>query len=364
MKTGKTLNDLAAEILRQSKARRDFVMPTRNIKTKILQHRGDDGSVSGYDVCAESEWRNDQNEMDSFVGVFTDHAKTQLAQSYAIPESFLDRLGRYYPAVAEQMLGRMFEQENKRRFVRVLDSQIRAWLSDRYRPLDNAEVAEYVIPALAEWEPASLELTDTRLYMKFLHPSRAAEVRVGDAIRFGVVITNSEVGAGALSVRPFFNRLQCTNGMIAEYTLREVHAGSRMSSDAGAWMRDETRAARDRATMMELRDTIDMVAAQDSLDHYLAAFKAAAQDTIQVGTNIEKVLDVTAKQYGLGVAERASVLGHLAHGGDLTRWGLANAVTRLAQDTESYDRATDLESIGGKIIFAPPETWHKIANAA
>jgi hypothetical protein len=36
------------------------------------------------------------------------------------------------------------------------------------------------------------------------------------------------------------------------------------------------------------------------------------------------------------------VLKHLILGGSLTTWGLANAVTRAAQDAESYDRATEL----------------------
>jgi hypothetical protein len=37
-------------------------------------------------------------------------------------------------------------------------------------------------------------------------------------------------------------------------------------------------------------------------------------------------------------------------GGDLTSWGLGNAVTRMAQDVPSYDRSTELESIGFEIM--------------
>ena len=37
------------------------------------------------------------------------------------------------------------------------------------------------------------------------------EVKVGDAISFGAIITNSEVGMGSITVTPFCMRLVCTN---------------------------------------------------------------------------------------------------------------------------------------------------------
>ena len=49
---------------------------------------------------------------------------------------------------------------------------------------------------------------------------------------------------------------------------------------------------------------------------------------------------------------------HLIEGRDLTLYGLANAVTRYSQDVESYDRATDLESIGYNILSMPAKRWN------
>lgn len=48
------------------------------------------------------------------------------------------------------------------------------------------------------------------------------------------------------------------------------------------------------------------------------------------------------------------ILGHLIAGGDLSLYGLANAVTRHAQDVQSYDRSTELEATGYKIITMQP----------
>jgi hypothetical protein len=66
------------------------------------------------------------------------------------------------------------------------------------------------------------------------------------------------------------------------------------------------------------------------------------------------VVEVAAKRLDLNEAERTSVLTHLIRGGDLSQWGLANAVTRAAQDSESYDRATELEAAGGRVIELAP----------
>jgi len=51
-------------------------------------------------------------------------------------------------------------------------------------------------------------------------------------------------------------------------------------------------------------------------------------------------------------------------GGDMSGYGLVNAVTHYAQYVEDYDRATDLEALGGKLIDLPTRQWHEIANAA
>jgi hypothetical protein len=38
-------------------------------------------------------------------------------------------------------------------------------------------------------------------------------------------------------------------------------------------------------------------------------------------------------------------------------YGFANAVTRYAQDVNTYDRSTELEGIGYNILTMPARTW-------
>jgi len=74
-------------------------------------------------------------------------------------------------------------------------------------------------------------------------------------------------------------------------------------------------------------------------------------------------VEVTAEKFRLSETERKSVLRHLTTEGALTRWGLVNALTRTAEDVESYDRATELERCGGQVIELPRRDWERIAQA-
>jgi hypothetical protein len=61
------------------------------------------------------------------------------------------------------------------------------------------------------------------------------------------------------------------------------------------------------------------------------------------------------------------VLSHFltGHNGqsELTRYGLIQAVTRASQEVEDYDRATELEQLGGQILELAPGQWRTIAEA-
>jgi hypothetical protein len=65
--------------------------------------------------------------------------------------------------------------------------------------------------------------------------------------------------------------------------------------------------------------------------------------------NPEKAVELVAEKFDLVEDERAAIMKNLISGGDVSQWGLTNAVTALANDVASYDRAVELETIGGKV---------------
>ena len=77
-----------------------------------------------------------------------------------------------------------------------------------------------------------------------------------------------------------------------------------------------------------------------------------------------KAVEATAKLFNLTDGEREKAKLSFARLGNYTKWGMMNAVTEVANTHESYDRASELEVMGGKIISMPNRDWDRIALAA
>jgi hypothetical protein len=177
------------------------------------------------------------------------------------------------------------------------------------------------------------------------------------------MISNSEVGMGALKVVPFIERLVCTNGLIAEdYSQKKYHVGKAVESEHIEMYRDETLQADDRAFFLKVGDTIRGVLQGPFFEAIVNQMKEAADrfitgDPIKAVEEIATRLRITEKEKGGG-------LKHLINGGDLSQWGVVNAITRTAEDADDYDRATELESAGGRVLTLGPNDWRVIAEAA
>ena len=85
--------------------------------------------------------------------------------------------------------------------------------------------------------------------------------------------------------------------------------------------------------------------------------------TAKITGDVPAVVELASKSYGILEKESQSVLDHLIRGGDLSLYGLANAVTRHAQDVESYDRSTELETTAWSMLTMPRNEWTRL-NAA
>ena len=64
-------------------------------------------------------------------------------------------------------------------------------------------------------------------------------------------------------------------------------------------------------------------------------------------------MELLADKFQLSENERGDILRQLFMSGDNSRYGLVNAVTAASKIAKSYERATDLERIGGEILALP-----------
>jgi hypothetical protein len=354
MHAGISLTQLAQELERQAMNKRDFLAPERQLQVEVV-----DAAPPTVQLVLGAVGRMP----------LTPHAHGQVAEHLGIPKAYYDRLRQQAPALLATNVNHWLHASVTPRLVRTLDHMVRAYLSHRYRPLDHVDLAEAVLPVLLEdarLEVASCQITATRLYIKATTPRLTAEVRKGDVVQAGVVISNSEVGAGSVRVEPLLYRLACRNGaIINDLALKKYHVGraNGHGEDAiQALLRDETKVLNDRAFWATVQDVVRGTLQEVTFHQIVARWCEATQEVI-TGDPVQ-VVEVTAKRLGLTESERGQILRHLVEGGDLSRYGLANALTRASQDVENYDRATDLERLGGQLIELPRQAWQALATAS
>lgn len=368
MKTGRTLTELAAEIERQQNAKHDMIAPTA-----LIEMDAEDGinlrigsSTTGVRQFGINEVGHDQ------IGNYV-----------SIPSKYYDRMRTAAPDLLAANVNRWLHfprEKPEKRMVRTLDGQVRAFLSDSYRPLENYDLAEAVLPVLMDLklEIMSCQVTERRLYIKAVDQRIKKDIPAGkrlgdgshtffDTVSPAVIIANSEVGLGALSVESGVFTKVCTNlAAIAGAGMKKRHLGSRF--DAGEEIRhlltDETRKATDKAVWLQVRDVVKGAFEEARFQAHVDAIKDMTEQRIEPEADVVKVVDLASRKLGITEGESKSVLRHLIEGGDLTRYGLFNAVTRAAQDLESYDRASEFERLGGQVITLPTNDWREIAMAA
>ncbi len=347
MKTGKTLTELAMELERQSETKKDFIASTSSLEM----------SDTG-ELALESDTTHEFP--------VTDHAHSQIAARVDIPAKYYNRMRNDAPALLANV-NEWFRSKPERRMVRTLDGEIRAFLSDRYRRLDNYDLAEAVLPILAEMGEGirivSTELTDSRMYVKAINERLELEVKKGDVVQTGIVISNSEVGLGALKVEPLIYRLICENGMIAQdYSKKRYHVGrSADEGDAYEIYRNETLKADDRAFFLKVQDTVRAAVDVAKFSTIVERMREATEQRIE--GNPVRAVEIASDHLGFSKEESSGILQHLIQGGDLTAYGLLNAITRTSQDVDDYDRCTELERDGSRVMSLPASTWKSIAMA-
>jgi len=367
MKSGRSLMDLAVEIERQASTKRDYIADTRRLwmNTRVVDENGTERTktVMGMDRGSEGN---------AEFGVLP-LAHQQIGDKVGIPRRYYDRMLAESPRLLATNVNHWLVSDPEERMVRTLDGNVRAFLSERYRRLDNLQVVEAVLPALKEHDVRveSCEVTPTRLYlqcvcweMEYAIQPHRHERAPGDVVKAGLLIRNSEVGLGSLSVQPLVYRLVCYNGLVVpDYGMRRNHVGRAQGSgedEARELFTQETLEADDRAFFLKVRDTVSGVLQRDRFTEIIARMQSTTDR--EITRDVPEVVEAVQERLMLTEGERSGVLRHLIEGGDLSQWGLVNAVTAQANDVDSYDRAVALEADAWKLVELDDSQWRELAS--
>ena len=343
MKHGFKAHEIIRELEKTNSAQLDMIVPASEIRLKdgLLAIKGESSEIR--------------------PGL-TFHR--QLAAAMGIPGRYYGRMMQETPDLLERNVNTWLEMDDNSYMLRLfaLNGWMygRAFLSDRYKRIDNLEVARYVLEqteGLRDDDASEFWITEenSRIYMNIVSKDMEAQVVPGDFVRAGIMVSNSEVGNGAVTMAKLLFRLVCSNGMtIPEVDMirRRRHIGGRV--EAGP---DRIAAKPGVAGLLEER-----IGPMDALtdggwieavtEHLFNHIWEPAEDA-------EAAVEQVGIAIGLTEAERKLVFRQFEHDGDLTNYGLSNAITKIAQMLESYDRSAYMQEAAWRVATMDERHWEE-----
>ena len=228
--------------------------------------------------------------------------------------------------------------------LRAKDENLRAVLSERYSPLDNATLLDELRMLLPDsYRVDWFGLQDESLHLRVVDPARTRELLPDDALTVGIHLVNSEVGLRSVTVDAMVFRLVCTNGLIrlvkGKSLLRQRHLHVSQHRFVGA-----------------LGEAIDQ--AMKESEGFLNQLATATQTPVP---GIAEVMEQIAQRWHLSDETQQNAklaLRQESASQQESLYGLVNAYTSAAQRLPDEGRY-DLEVLAGHLAahgvasFAP-----------
>jgi hypothetical protein len=154
MKTGRTIVELAQELLSQQETKRDFHANPKSLS-----------------MIPSGQFQLETNGGLEIMPA-TPYAHGQMASKLSIPKNYYDRMMAHSPQLLSENVNHWLGDRDETALVRTLRGQMRAFLSNRYRIVDNRDILAMVIPELSEMgsgiEIVSCQVTDEKMYLKVI----------------------------------------------------------------------------------------------------------------------------------------------------------------------------------------------------
>ena len=157
MKQGRALSEVLAELQRQNAAKQDFIGPAQAFTLRP------DGST--FEIVHSNSGAQE-------VFGTTDLFHRQIGSTLGIPAKYYAQMRKLKPNLLAENVNAWFADQEQSYMIRSMDygngRVARALLSDRYRRIDNMEIASAVLPLFAgqpDMQVMSCEVTEQRMYL-------------------------------------------------------------------------------------------------------------------------------------------------------------------------------------------------------
>jgi hypothetical protein len=267
----------------------------------------------------------------------------QIAERLEIPVRYYSKMESEAPELLIENVNTWLKRSSKEVFIRGLGNSVRAFLSDRYRVIDHLDVLYCSLNELQayETEVEDCYLSETEMNVKVKSNQLKDFVRhKEDLIIGGLLLVNSETGHRALRVEPRMFRVKCTNGMvIEEFLTRQIHLGDGNNEF-------------DEMVYLSIRRTI-----RELFGRFGEIIQVLRETTEIKVKNPQRVINNVVEHYRLSEEQKENILIAFGTEPEYDKYGIANALTRAAQNEENWEKSLELERIGGRLITLSREDF-------
>ncbi|MFI7033589.1 DUF932 domain-containing protein [Microbispora rosea] len=297
-----------------------------------------------------------------------------LADKLGIPLPYLRRLRAHQPALYEANVNTWLRSDDRRFLLRSLRGTgdapgvARAFLSDRYKIIDNLDVLMAALDGVrlagVDIDIDGCDLTERRMYVRvvceqvaalapellknYRSPFTGAAGADNPLVFAGFVISNSETGCGAFTITPRLLVQVCRNGMtITADAHRHVHLGGRLDDGGAVRWSSDTQDKNLQLITAQTRDAITTFLDTDYLTTKIRELTAAAGAEI---ADPDKTIQAVTSKLRFTEDQQREILRHFIRGGDLTAGGVMHAVTSVAQTLDDADTAHEMEAQAMRVL--------------
>lgn len=269
------------------------------------------------------------------------HYLMSLISGMNLPKETLRTMMNVNPKATIEVLKDALTKNGKTKMLRTLSGEIRGVVSPRYSRVNH----EQLLPILENPSLVvkSYSLTDTGLRVSMICPELTEKLGVGEEFSCGIQLVNDETGHYQLQIRPYIERLICTNGATAKTSIDGAVNLRHIQGKPEILLSEPTK-------LLPAPEEFNLGKVDlDQINNTLGSTISSIKDRIQDN----KLVTMTEAEYFLKLqkfnkVETEKVLQSFASAPDTesgTAWALINSVSMLGRDTNQFDRRMQIESI-------------------
>lgn len=328
---GKTFNDIYHKASDIEAKRADYVVQD----TPHNLWMADDGTIS-FNVPTPAG-NNVINQKP------TSWALSQLSTKLGMPSGYAEKciLSRHPDLAANNINTWLADQgENKRKkpsyLVRSYDGSIDGILSANYSRFDTTKILDAIKDTMDvdDYHIVGSYVSDERMHVRMIQDSMLNVD--GEDLYPGIFIDSSDVGRTALYVRFGIWKKVCTNGMCISKVGGMLYHQRHMGIDANEVISELKQNLRLVPSLITKSETIITAAKADKID-------------LKDEKTFERMVNEIRRSALISEEEAKKVLETATIQYDMSRWGIVNAMTLIAQNYE-LDKRIQIEDAAGKLV--------------